>query len=169
MARRKMASSAKISREHSLAMNKARWAKDIKEKHGTMRVTIHSILYEWFSPSVGISNYGIWNLGMIFYFPVGIKLAEKNDKVIASNDRATPEYYKNGMIRETILYRDYRFYTDAGQLRAFNKIREMINRITRDKKVYEELTGITEEEAIKIWNKFVIYRIKRGNKLKVLV
>jgi hypothetical protein len=160
-----MASNTKIK---SAAMNKARWSKDVRAKHGSMRVTIHSILYEWFSPTEELSNYGIWNLGMVFQFPTGKTSAYKKEVVIESNDRATPEYYKRGMIREIVMYRDFRYYTDEGQHRAFDKTRALIDKITRDKKIYEELTAVSEDEAIKKWTKFVIYRIKRGNKMRVL-
>lgn len=168
MARPKRRNSKKSSRVKAKRMNKARWSKDVKSKHGSMRVTIHSILYEWFSTGEEISNYGIWSLGMVFQFPTGKTSEYKKEVVLDSNERATPEYYKRNMLREIIMYKDFMYYTDKGQHRAFDKSRALIDKITRSKKIYEELTTISEDAAVKEWTKFVVYRIKRGNKMKVL-
>jgi len=133
---------------------------------GRVRAVVVSLLYEWFSPNEGISNYGIWNLGMLFQFKSGTSKKEIDNYVNAAVERTIPQYYKNTAIRQIVVYRDFRFITKP--VAAFDRAKALIDKITRNKKVYEQLTAVSEAEAIKIWNKFVIYRIKRGNKVKVL-
>ena len=73
------------------------------------------------------------------------------------------------MVKEVILYKNYIYYSEKAHSRVFDIATKLLNKITLNgKKLHANYEGISKELAIKNFNKFVGYRIKRNNNLKVL-
>lgn len=158
----------KLSLKRSADMNRKRWANDNPAQHGSMRIAIRYLLYEWHSPTANESNYDVYLLIKTFGFRAGESKQKKDRFMLDRIEADTPNFYKEHIIRDIILYKDYRFYSKEGNLKSFAKATALSDKIWRNKKVQDKLTYVSESEAIKIWGKFVAYNIKRGNKLKVL-
>lgn len=162
---RKSKNNKKYLKDKSIKMNKSRWNKDIKKEHGTLTITIHAVLFKSYNTSEH-QDYGIWLSTMKFNL-VGVK--NKHKQILIDLKQFEPEYFAKYMVKEVILYKNYIYYSEKAHSRVFDIATKLLNKITLNgKKLHANYEGISKELAIKNFNKFVGYRIKRNNNLKVL-
>jgi hypothetical protein len=164
---RKVRNKPKRSIKHLKHKVKSKYNHNKGKRGGIIVAVVRAILYRFESPNVTENSYyAIWQIGMTFRFESGKPLEEKKQYILNDLDNETPELYKLNMIRQITVYRNFRYISHLDY--AFDRAKTLLDKITRDKKVYEKLSGISEDEALKEWRKYVIYRIKRGNKVRVL-
>jgi hypothetical protein len=163
---RKVRNKPKRSIKHLKHKVKIKYQHNKGKRGGTVIAVVRAILYDFVSETAGESYYGIWQIGMSFRFDSRTKLKEKAEFILSELDKATPDLYKKHMIREITLYRNFRYITNLEG--AFDKAKTLLDKMLRSKKIYNMMSGIDEDEAITIWHKYVIYKLKRGNKVRVL-
>ena len=152
------------SNKRFIDMNKKRWASDVKSSHGTLTAVIQIILYSYYD----ITNFSVWLTTNKFNFK-SIDYKKRKAKIINALHEFTPEYYKINMIKEVILYKNYIYYSEKSHLKAFDRATALLTKISLDdKKIHANFEFKNQEDAIKEFNKFIGYKVKRNNKLKVL-
>ena len=156
------------SNKRFIDMNKKRWASDVKSSHGTLTAVIQVVLYSYFSETNDITNFSVWLTTNKFNFK-SVDYKKRKERIINALHEFTPEYYKINMIKEVILYKNYVYYSEESHLKSFDIATALLTKISLDdKKIHAKFEFITKEKAIKEFNKFIGYKVKRNNKLKVL-
>ena len=115
-------------------------------------------LYSFFSPSTGINYYGIWRGTIIMKFSSTTPRKNRIKTVFGYIDRFMPESIKKNVIVMNVFYRYYLSYVHIDK--QYEKATEFLNMLSKRSKGLEFDSVNSEDDARKLYKKFLRYRIK---------